>query len=371
MTSGQVVLWAATVALRSGSGGRRSRLARRDGVPQDPWRSSRSVRCSSRCSSGREAGYPDARPPLAVRAFRSRHPVRSFRGHYAYGAASSVAASSLPVRGDRRRADRHERAPHVPAPRNPLLSGCDPAALMSALFVAKRRKWGSRPCVDRAACAGTISMSIFCAGALFLALLDVRLVLLTRALASCVSRSLVFALRRIRGLRRVDVVRGFAAVCALFFVTSSGFGANLLSIVPLAAPFVVLIVIRVSHAAPGSWAISAGASGKQPRTTSMPNRIEANHLILNQVREHPLFGVASASRPRPCWRIRQGARSSVAGARAPRPGSAQAGTSYSSPGKRSLLSGISQFSLRIFVSTSGAAMEPRSTRFRPDPPIST
>ena len=104
----------------------------------------------------------------------------------------------------------------------------------------------------------------------------------------------------IAGIALFGVLAGFgrstwiavALVCALLFVTSTRLRANALSVLPLAAPFLVLIAIGVSQAAPGF----VGNVGSRVGQTSENDinvrfRIEANRLILDQVREHPLFGV--------------------------------------------------------------------------------
>ena len=165
------------------------------------------------------------------------------------------------------------------------------AALMSALFVANGGSGDAAVLSTGGLRPVPISISIFCAGALFLALLNLRLAHDPRAR---------FLHLTIAGIALFGVLAGFgrstwiavALVCALFFVTSTRLRANALSIVPLAAPFVVLIVIGVSHAAPGFISNVGSRVGQTTENDiNVRFRIEANRLILNQVREHPLFGV--------------------------------------------------------------------------------
>jgi O-antigen ligase len=142
---------------------------------------------------------------------------------------------------------------------------------------------GSRPLA--------ISTSLYCAGALFLALLTVRT-------APSRARSLPHLV--IAGLGLIGVVLGFgrgvfaavAIVLAVFLVASKGIRRGVLVGIPLALPVVLLAAIFVMHTAP------AVVTSFQHRISAPPSqdanviwRERANAAVLAQVREQPIVGV--------------------------------------------------------------------------------
>ena len=100
------------------------------------------------------------------------------------------------------------------------------------------------------------------------------------------------ALRRARGLRQIDVDGGRRSSARSCSLTSTRLRANALSVVPLAVPFLVLIAIGASQAAPGFVDYVGRRVGQTSDSDiNVRFRVEANRMVLDQVREQPVFGV--------------------------------------------------------------------------------
>jgi O-antigen ligase len=136
-----------------------------------------------------------------------------------------------------------------------------------------------------------ISTSIYAAGGLFLALLNLRLATTGRArlLHVCIAAIALF-----------DVTAGFgravytavALAGAVLIVGSSRLRNNVLSVVPLLLPVLLIGVIAVSQATPAFLGSVKERALSSPTTDSNVQwRIHANREVLKQVRENPLFGV--------------------------------------------------------------------------------
>ena len=136
-----------------------------------------------------------------------------------------------------------------------------------------------------------ISTSLYCAGALFLALLSIRnsprraknLLHLAMAALGLVGVALGFG----RG-----VFAGVALVLLVMLITSSGVRRGVVFALPLALPFLILLAILVVHVAPSlvsSFERRISASPAQDANVRW--REGANKAVLAQVREQPVVGV--------------------------------------------------------------------------------
>jgi O-antigen ligase len=136
-----------------------------------------------------------------------------------------------------------------------------------------------------------ITSSLYAAGALFLALLKTRLASQTRARMTHLSVAVVAMFCVVAGFGRA-VYAAVAVVGLLFFITSRGIRHTVLSMAPLALPFLVVLAIVVNQAAPEFVASAGDRMLSKPATdANVQWRIEANRAVLEQVREQPLFGV--------------------------------------------------------------------------------
>jgi O-antigen ligase len=88
------------------------------------------------------------------------------------------------------------------------------------------------------------------------------------------------------------VYTAVALVCVLLTLTSRQLRRTALSVVPLALPFVILFAILISHGA-ASFAHSVGSrvEASPTKDANVQWRLQANRVILQQVREQPIFGV--------------------------------------------------------------------------------
>jgi len=88
------------------------------------------------------------------------------------------------------------------------------------------------------------------------------------------------------------VYAAVAIVGVLFLLTSRRLRSSVLSVVPLALPFVAVLAIGVNQAAPEFVESISGRILSAPETdANVQWRLEANRAVLGQVREEPLFGV--------------------------------------------------------------------------------
>jgi O-antigen ligase len=137
-----------------------------------------------------------------------------------------------------------------------------------------------------------ISPSMYAAGTFFLALLNLRLASESRRRSLHLTFAAIGLFGAVVGFGRA-VYLGVFVVGLLLFVVSRRLRNSTLSFVPLALPFVVLIAIGASHAAPElvdsiGRRVTAGSSASD---VNVQWRVKANSAVLEQVREQPLVGV--------------------------------------------------------------------------------
>ena len=154
---------------------------------------------------------------------------------------------------------------------------------------------GSATDQDQLSTGGTrligISRSIYASGALFLALLHLRIASDTRSRMLHLGIAVIAMFCVVAGFGRA-VYAGVAVVGLLLFATSRGMRNNVLSIVPLALPFIVVLAVGVHQAAPDFVNSVNERMFTSPDTdANVQWRVEANRAVLEQVREDPLFGV--------------------------------------------------------------------------------
>ena len=135
-----------------------------------------------------------------------------------------------------------------------------------------------------------ITTSLYCAGALFLALLNLRFGLGSRSRFLHLAVAAVALFGVVVGFGRA-VYTAVAVVGLLLLVSSSRLRSSIFSVVPLALPFLVLIAIAVNQLAPELVGTVSDRLLSSPKTdTNVQWRVEANRAVLAQVREHPLVG---------------------------------------------------------------------------------
>jgi O-antigen ligase len=136
-----------------------------------------------------------------------------------------------------------------------------------------------------------ISTSIYCAGALFLGLLSLRLAESPRDRLLHVTMA---------GLGLFGVALGFgravyaavALVCVLLLVASRSIRGPVLSALPLVLPFLVVAVIFLPRVAPDLVEAAQRRVSAPPRhDANVQWRLEASHAVYRQIREQPLVGV--------------------------------------------------------------------------------
>jgi O-antigen ligase len=173
-----------------------------------------------------------------------------------------------------------------------LYPGAILVALTAIVYIATG---GSATDQDVLSTGGTrlvgISTSAYCAGALFFALLNLRLAPGAGARVLHVGIALVATFGVVAGFGRA-VYTAVAFVCLLLILTSRRLRNTVLSVVPLALPFVILLAIAVSHGAP-NFVNSVGSRVSSPpaKDANVEWRLQANRVVLAQVREQPIFGV--------------------------------------------------------------------------------
>ena len=165
-------------------------------------------------------------------------------------------------------------------------------ALVAVYFLATG---GSASDQDDLSTGGTrvlnITTSLYCAGALFLALLNLRSGLGSRSRFLHLAVAAVALFGVVVGFGRA-VYAAVAVVGLLLLFSSSRLRGSILTVVPLALPFLVLLAIGVNQAAPELRATVADRLFSSPETdTNVQWRVEANRAVLEQVREQPLVGV--------------------------------------------------------------------------------
>jgi len=135
-----------------------------------------------------------------------------------------------------------------------------------------------------------IETSLYAAGALFLALLNLRLASGTH------ERVLHLG---VAGVSLFGVLAGFgrgayaavAVVGLVFLLTSHRLRVNVLSLVPLVLPFVLLLAVGVGYAAPQFVDSVVGRVSAAPAADiNVEWRVAATDAVLEQVREQPIVG---------------------------------------------------------------------------------
>ena len=142
---------------------------------------------------------------------------------------------------------------------------------------------GSRPLA--------ISTSLYCAGALFLALFTIRKAPGRAAALPHLAMAGIGLAGVILGFGR-GVFAGVAVVLLVLLVVSPGVRRGVFFGLPLALPFLILISVIVLHTAPNlisSFQHRVSASPSQDANVIWRER--ANAAVLAQVREQPVFGV--------------------------------------------------------------------------------
>lgn len=136
-----------------------------------------------------------------------------------------------------------------------------------------------------------VSTSIYCAGAMFLALLSLQL-------EKRIPHRLLHMTMAAFGFAGVVLGFGRAVFLAVFLggfillVTSRALRHSLGSLLPLAAPFIVLIAILLPRVAPDLITSFEHRVASPPvQDANVQWRVKANEAVLAQVRESPYFGV--------------------------------------------------------------------------------
>jgi O-antigen ligase len=136
-----------------------------------------------------------------------------------------------------------------------------------------------------------ISTSLYCAGALYLALLTRRRTPRAGARLLHLSMAAVATFGVIVGFGRAAYA-AVGLVSLVFLISSRRLRNAILSVLPLALPFVVLLAIGVNHAAPGlAPEVVSRVSSPPESDANVQWRLKANRAVLEQVREQPLVGV--------------------------------------------------------------------------------
>ena len=136
-----------------------------------------------------------------------------------------------------------------------------------------------------------LSAGLYASGALFLALLKVRLAADTRARMLHLSMAVIATFCVAAAFGRA-VYAAVAIVGLLFFVMSREIRSTVLSVLPLALPFLVVLAIAANHAAPDFVrSINDRMFTNAETDPNVQWRLEANRAVFEQVRENPLFGV--------------------------------------------------------------------------------
>jgi O-antigen ligase len=136
-----------------------------------------------------------------------------------------------------------------------------------------------------------ISTTLYCAGALFLALLSLRITPpgRQRVLHLLIAAMAVFCVAV--GFGRA-VYAGVGLVCLIMVLTSKTIRHSILWILPLALPFVVLLAVFVPLAAPDLVdSVERRMFSAPADDANVQWRIEANRAVFEQIREAPVFGV--------------------------------------------------------------------------------
>jgi O-antigen ligase len=219
--------------------------------------------------------------------------IATLRGHYAYGASvvgqplrlifyAGIVAGLAGMT-----AQRMHRL---------LLVLLYPSAVVLALVaIYYLATGGSATDQDVLSTGGTrpfgISTSAYCAGALFFALLNLRLAASARARVLHLGIAVVATFGVVAGFGRA-VYTAVALVCLLFILPSPRLRNAVLSVVPLVLPFLVLLAIAVSEGAPDFVdSVASRVSSPPARDADVQWRLKANRVVLAQVREQPIFGV--------------------------------------------------------------------------------
>jgi O-antigen ligase len=245
---------------------------------------------------GREAVPPVPRTPVlgwAFALFAATIVIATMRGHYAYGAS----LFGQPLRLVLYAAIVVTLAGLTVAQLYRLLlavfyAGTVVTTLLALYYIAT----GTSQTDQFALSTGGarilgISTSLYCAGALFLALLSLRVAASGRARVLHLVISLLALFCVVVGFGRA-VYAAVAVVCLLLVVVSRSIRHSILWLVPLAVPFLILLALLVNSAAPELVESVSGRVSSPPVTdANVQWRVEASRAVFEQIREEPLVGV--------------------------------------------------------------------------------
>ncbi len=141
-----------------------------------------------------------------------------------------------------------------------------------------------------------ISASIYCAGGLFLALLNLRLTRDARRRLLHLAVAAIGFVGMLLGFGRA-VIFATAVVLVLYLIASSRVRRPLFAVLPLALPAIVLsIVLAVVGVPQVERAIVSRVTSPVRNDANVVWREKANEAVLQQVRESPLLGVGFGRR---------------------------------------------------------------------------
>jgi O-antigen ligase len=141
-----------------------------------------------------------------------------------------------------------------------------------------------------------ISVSLYCSGALFLALLSLRLAESSRARTLHLVMAALALFCVVIGFGRA-VYLAVAVVCLLMVALSRQIRAAVLSFVPLTLPFLALIAIALVTVAPDLVdAVGHRLSSPPTSDSNVQWRVRANRAVWEQIREQPVVGVGFGRR---------------------------------------------------------------------------
>ncbi len=136
-----------------------------------------------------------------------------------------------------------------------------------------------------------IGASVYCASALFFALLSLRLTPRGSARMLHLTMAVLGLFGVVLGFGRA-VFTATALVCLVLLVFSRSMRSSLFSVIPLALPFLILIGIMIPQVAPDLVETAQQRVSAPPSTdANVQWRVEANKAVFAQVREQPLVGV--------------------------------------------------------------------------------
>jgi O-antigen ligase len=219
--------------------------------------------------------------------------IATFRGHFSYGAAlfgqplrwvfyaviiAGLAGMTVP---------RMYRLLQIT-----FYAGALYATILALAFLAAGGGFASH---DQLSTGGSrllaITTSIYSAGALFFALLNLRLGVGSSSRVVHLTFGAFGLFGLIVGFGRAAYAAS-ALIVLIILLTSPRVRSSIFTILPLAAPVLVMVAIGFSQLAPDFVADVKNRMFSPPETDiNVQWRVEANKAVLPQFRENPLFGV--------------------------------------------------------------------------------